>query len=151
MTPTFRSRYVLLPLLALLALPLGRLLAQAAGDDPAAVAPKDAAPIHRPDIDELAIGIRGLYLREDHGRIRAALRELQDACRELQTEDQKVYGKDVLSFDRGLHRALDRTRELAADGLWKDSETQYEWVLRSCTRCHQVSRELGLGPQAPLP
>jgi len=128
----------------MLLLPAGLLLGQA--DEP-----KDAPPVHQAEIDELAVRIRALYLREDHEPIRAALRELQDACRELNAEDRLIYGRSVVSFDLGLHNALDRTRALAADGLWEDSEKQYEWVLRTCTRCHQETREAGLGPATPLP
>ena len=107
--------------------------------------------IHHAEIDDQAVSIRGMYLAEDYESIRAALRKLQDSCREMTVEEGEIYSAMVVDFDRSFHRALDRTRELAADGAWDDSEKQYNWVLRTCTGCHRATRELGLGPAIPVP
>jgi hypothetical protein len=114
-------------------------------------APTDVPSIHDRNLAGLAVEIRAMYLREDHESIRPALGKLELACRRLNAEDKLVYGEQFVSFDLGLHRALDRTRELAADGMWTESEGQYEWVLRTCTRCHQTARDEGIGPPLPLP
>ena len=108
-------------------------------------------PIHHAEADDLAVSIYTMYLTEDYEPLRAALRKLQDGCRELKVEEQEHYGSLVVDFDRSFHRALDRTRELVSGGAWDDSERQYEWVIRSCVGCHRASREAGLGPPAPLP
>jgi len=130
----------------LLLLPAGLLLGQTGSTEP-----EQAAPIHDAEFDDLAVSIYRMYLTEDYEPLRAALRELQAGCRELKVEEREHYGRMVLDFDRSLHRALDRTRELAAGGVWDDSEKQYDWVLRSCVGCHRASREAGFGPPVPLP
>jgi len=130
------------------------LLAADSSEEPggaAKQAPRDVPAFHNTELTGLVIKIRSMYLREDHEAIRPELARLNESCRLLYAEDKLVYGDQVVSFDRGLHRALDRTRELAADGKWADSEKQYEWVLRTCTRCHQTAREEGFGPPLPLP
>jgi hypothetical protein len=121
-------------------LPAGLLLSQTA-----------APPIHHAELDDLAVSIYRMYLAEDYDPIRAALRKLQDDCREMKLEEQEHYGSTVLDYDRSFHRALDRSRELASGGEWDESEKQYDWVLRSCVGCHRASREAGFGPPAPLP
>jgi hypothetical protein len=108
-------------------------------------------PIHVADLDDQAVAISRMYLAEDYMPVRGALRKLQDSCREMTVEERETYSAVVVDFDRSLHRALDRTRELAADGAWDDSEKQYTWVLRTCTGCHRATRELGVGPAIPLP
>jgi len=138
-------------LLCALVLLLPVALATGEPSEEAGEASKDVPPIHEKGVTGLAVQIRTMYLREDHETLRPTLYKLQESCRELNTEDKLVYGDQVVSFDRGMHRALDRTRELAADGLWEESEKQFEWVLRTCTRCHQTAREEGFGPPVPLP
>ena len=113
--------------------------------------PESPQTIHVADLDDLAVSISRMYLTENYENLRAALRKLQDGCRELQFEERERYGSTVVDYDRSFHRALDRTRELASGGEWDDSEMQYDWVLRSCVGCHRASREAGLGPPAPLP
>lgn len=108
-------------------------------------------PIHETEFTDLAVSIYRMYLAEDYEPVRAALRKLQDGCRELKVEERERYGSAVLGFDRSFHRALDRTRELASGAAWDDSEKQYDWVLRSCVGCHRVSRKAGFGPPVPLP
>jgi len=131
----------------LLLLPAGLLLAQTASIESEQAGP----PIHRTELDDLALRIFRMYLTEDYEPIRAALRTLQDDCRELKVEERERYGSMVFDYDRSFHRALDRVRELASGGSWDESAKQYDWVLRSCVGCHRVSREAGFGPPAPLP
>ncbi len=130
-----------------LLLPVGLLLAQTGSNEPEQGGPA----IHDTELDDLAVGIYRMYLSEDYEPIRAALRKLEDDCRELMIEERERYGSTVLDFDRSFHRALDRTRELASGGEWDSSEKQYDWVLRSCVGCHRASREAGFGPPVPLP
>ncbi len=130
-----------------LLLPAGLLLGQTG---PAEL--EEAGPaIHEAELTNLAVSIYRMYLTEDYEPIRAALRRLQNDCRELKVEERERYGSAVVDFDLGFHRALDRTRELASGAAWDDSEKQYDWVLRSCVGCHRASREAGLGPPTPLP
>ena len=137
----------LLWLLLLLLLPAGLLLGQTGSVELEEAAP----PIHEAELTDLAVSIYRMYLVEDYEPVRAALRKLQDDCRELKVEERERYGSTVLSFDRSFHRALDRTRELASGAAWDDSEKQYDWVLRTCVGCHRASREAGFGPPTPLP
>jgi hypothetical protein len=130
-----------------LLLPAGILLGQT---DPAELE-DTGPPIHDARVDDLGVSIYRMYLTEDYEPIRAALRKLQDDCRELKVEERDRYGSTVVDYDRSFHRALDRTRELASAGEWDDSEKQYDWVLRSCVGCHRASRKAGFGPPVPLP
>jgi len=139
------KRLLLLGLL--LVLPVGLLVGQTEPDEPA----EARQTIHHTELDDLAVSISRMYLAEDYEPLRAALRKLQDSCREMTIEESETYSKMVLDYDRSLHRALDQTRGHAADGAWDDSEKQYDWVLRTCTGCHRITRELGLGPSIPVP
>jgi hypothetical protein len=115
--------------------------------------PTATAKVH---VDGKALGracskATAALLRDDPVAAKAALIQMEEACRRLTPEEDATFGSGARTLDQALHKVLGNTREYVAAGAMDRAFDEFTWVQRTCRNCHALARERGLLPlKGPL-
>ncbi len=96
------------------------------------------------EIERALLDATRAFVYEDLKAAREGMARIEAHCARLSPETHPELPREVVTYDRAFHLALDAAREHALRGNLQESFHQFLWIQQGCRRCHELAREQGL-------